>query len=1053
MPKKNQSESTDVTDLRHSRAKRKNIPPAGIAAKGNLARESKVKYGYNPHLPPALRFDPTGRADRLNELLAKLGSDKSLSDEEVLELQALAKADPWLEWSGKREQPECVVDPVALQVHERISTQAILRVAAREDVPRTLFADPEQEYREAVQFYQHEVDWANRLILGDSLAVMASLARREGLAGKVQMIYMDPPYGIRYASNFQNEVNKKDVQDRERDLTREPEMVKAYRDTWKLGVHTYLSYLRARLWLCKELLADSGSIFLQISDENLHRVRCVMEEVFGGENFCGIIQFAKTTSSSDNLLATTTDYLVWFGRDVSKLRFRPLYVSGVSARDADDFEYVETATGALERRTLVDDPDGRLVTLDDSSSQGESASGQQVYVFQGRAYNPTPGRHFSQRIPEGMDRLAGASLLQAKGERVFVKTFADESRLSKLTETWNDTRLGGFRRKQEKLYVVQTAEKVVERCMLMTTDPGDLVLDPTCGSGTTAAVAEKWGRRWITCDTSRVAVSIARQRLLTNQYEGYAMRALSGRDMERNPTGTWLTDPSGCIEGPCTINCETEPVVKRSAIAQNQALDPIFDKWDPQLREACARANDALRACPADLRVKLLTKAKSSLGEKKAKSVGTDLGKLKKALSDADWRRWVLPPDLNPTRNYTTVANDFDGWYEWEMPFDVDDDWPQPLKDAVLRYRELWKAKMKEVNDTIAARAEQEELVDQPKKVPSVLRVSGPFTVEGVIPVEENIDVDEESPIEPFDEELDTFEPSGSGVTNIDVGAVSNADSYLDQMTGLLRKDGVRFLNNKVQEFARLDRVTGSTHHAEGEWENGPDGNTAKSVFVVFGPQYGALTRGVVDDVLARSRKADVVLFVGFSFDAEASGELGYRKELFEAEQKRHPGSTNVQQVEMVQIRPDANPAMGDLLKTTVHQQLFTVSGTPRTRLDKLPSGEVQVTMEGVDIYDPIENVVRSSGADKVAAWFVDGDYDGRTFCVTQAFFPDKTAWEKIAKHLDKSGAVDMERFEAFNGTTSLPFPPGKHKRVAVKVIDPRGNEVMKVHRLEGYDA
>ena len=192
-------------------------------------------------------------------------------------------------------------------------------------------------------------------------------------------------------------------------------------------------------------------------------------------------------------------------------------------------------------------------------------------------------------------------------------------------------------------------------------------------------------------------------------------------------------------------------------------------------------------------------------------------------------------------------------------------------------------------------------------------------------------------------------------------------------------------------------------------------------------------------------------MLAGFSFDAEAEAEILYRKELFEAEQKTHPSSTNVQQVEKVQIRPDANQAMGDLLKTTVHQQLFTVSGTPRTRLDRLPSGEVQVAMEGVDIYDPIENAVRSTGADKVAAWFLDGDYDGRTFCITQAFFPDKSAWEKIAKHLDKSGAVDMERFEAFSGTVSLPFPPGKHKRVAIKVIDPRGNEVMKVHRLEGY--
>lgn len=477
----------------------------------------------------------------------------------------------------------------------------------------------------------------------------------------------------------------------------------------------------------------------------------------------------------------------------------------------------------------------------------------------------------------------------------------------------------------------------------------------------------------------------------------------------------------------------------------------MFDKWDFQLVAACEEANAQLLACPQGLRAKLIAKARLSLGDKKAKSIGNDLAKLKNALTEADWRRWVLPPELNATRNYTTVSNNFDGWYEWEMPFDADPEWPEELAQAVLNYRAVWKMKMKEINDCIAARAEQEELVDQPVKVPGVLRVSGPFTVEGVIPVEESIDIDDGSPIEEFGQDLETFEQGGGMATVVDTGSASNADSYLDQMTSLLRKDGVRFLNNKVQEFARLDRVTGGSHHAEGEWENGPDGNQSKLVFVVFGPQYGAVSRAMVDDVLARSRKADVILLAGFSFDAEAEAEILYRKELFEAEQKTHPSSTNVQQVEKVQIRPDANQAMGDLLKTTVHQQLFTVSGTPRTRLDRLPSGEVQVAMEGVDIYDPIENAVRSTGADKVAAWFLDGDYDGRTFCITQAFFPDKSAWEKIAKHLDKSGAVDMERFEAFSGTVSLPFPPGKHKRVAIKVIDPRGNEVMKVHRLEGY--
>ena len=262
-------------DYRHKNVTRLNIPPAGLEARGEIAREKRIKWAYNPHLAPALRFDGTGKADDIAELIEAAGKRK-LEPEEMKRLQeAFRNHEPWLEWAGKREQQWCVADPVALHIHERISTQAILKVARREDIQRDLFADPEQEYREAVQFYKHPMDWTNRMILGDSLAVMASLARREALAGKVQMIYMDPPYGIKYASNFQPEVGRRDVKDRDEDLTREPEMVKAYRDTWTLGVHSYLSYLRDRLLLCKELLADTGSIFVQISDENLHRVRAL----------------------------------------------------------------------------------------------------------------------------------------------------------------------------------------------------------------------------------------------------------------------------------------------------------------------------------------------------------------------------------------------------------------------------------------------------------------------------------------------------------------------------------------------------------------------------------------------------------------------------------------------------------------------------------------------------------------------------------------------------------------------------------------------------------
>jgi adenine-specific DNA-methyltransferase len=262
--------------------------------------------------------------------------------------EALRRHEPWLEWSGKREKPWFEVEPVALHMHERISTQAILRVLAREDIERDLFADPQQDYAKAVQFYQHDVDWTNRMILGDSLQVMASLARREDLAGKVQMIYIDPPYGISFKSNFQPQLGQRDVKDREQDLTREPEMVKAYRDTWTLGIHSYLAYLRDRLAMAKELVAETGSVFVQISDENLHRVRSVMDEVFSPVNFCGLVQFAKTTKSSSKLLPVTMDYLIWYARNKKQMKFRPIYVqSGNTLDEVEDYDYVEMPNGEM----------------------------------------------------------------------------------------------------------------------------------------------------------------------------------------------------------------------------------------------------------------------------------------------------------------------------------------------------------------------------------------------------------------------------------------------------------------------------------------------------------------------------------------------------------------------------------------------------------------------------------------------------------------------------------------------------------------------------------
>ncbi len=360
-------------------SKRKNNPPAGLAAQGVLKDAPKIRYEYNPHLPPVLRsasafgVPPSGgsdaagpakagtpnqlstaaETDALPELLAA-SRKRVLTDDEAKALAAaLRKHEPWLEWSGKREKPWFEVEPVALHIHERVSTQAILRVVAREDVQRDLFADPQQSYAQAVQFYQHDVDWANRMILGDSLQVMASLARREDLAGKVQMIYFDPPYGIKFASNFQPQLGQRDVKDREQDLTREPEMVKAYRDTWTLGIHSYLAYLRDRLAMAKELLSETGSIFVQISDVNLHRVRCLLDEVFGAKNFTSLVSFKTTQSAGATTLDTACDYVLWYAKDVEKVKYIPLFKElKRGEKGATRYDFIENLfTGETRRLT------------------------------------------------------------------------------------------------------------------------------------------------------------------------------------------------------------------------------------------------------------------------------------------------------------------------------------------------------------------------------------------------------------------------------------------------------------------------------------------------------------------------------------------------------------------------------------------------------------------------------------------------------------------------------------------------------------------------------
>jgi adenine-specific DNA-methyltransferase len=1001
------NENGNVLDLRHTGVTRLNIPPAGLTARGPIVKENKIRYSYNPHLAPTLRFDASGKADKIKTLLEEAGRRKLEPEELQLLYAAFANHEPWLEWAGKREQQWCVADPVALHIHERLSTQAILKVAKRENPQRDLFSDPEQEYKHAVQFYKHQMDWTNRFILGDSLAVMASLSRREALAGKVQMIYMDPPYGIKYASNFQPEVGRRDVKDRDEDLTREPEMVKAYRDTWTLGVHSYLSYLRDRLLLCKELLADTGSIFVQISDENLHRIRQTMEEVFGASNFIATICFKKSGARSGDWLDTTNDFLLWFAKNHEKTKFRRLFKNRQDGDSVGVYDQIELNSGECVSADFDIEDIKRYFTDDQLLSQGATDAGTFDFVFEGLTNNPGDSYHW-KTSKDGLCRLAHSNRLIRIGTWLKYKRFLSDYPVIPISDVWLDTVVSTFSAVDKKVYAVQTATKVIERCLLMSTDPGDLVLDPTGGSGTTAYVAEQWGRRWISIDASRVAIAIARQRLLTAKFDYYKLRPTSAEDVDRNPDGSWLHDTEGNISGTCTFDCKTVPHITLKSIARNQALDPIFEKYEPILTEKLAALNIALTAS-------VTKKIRSGLLQKLQDKI---LKQGRRSVTEADERRWRLPEKE---------------WREWEVPFDTDPDWPEALKTALDDYRAAWRQKMDEVNGCIAARADSEELVDQPLKDNKKVRVAGPFTVEGVIPAEESIDVEPEaSPIGGAPDTMDAFGAEADTIAS----EAQNAEAYVDRMIRLLRGDCVCFPDNRVMKIANLEALAeGSVIHARGTWG---DDSEERQVAVMFGPQYGSLNTLMVEDgIRAASRRGfDDVVFAAFSFDGAAQAVI---QEVADPHVRLH----------MAQIRPDVN--MGDLLKTTVSSQLFTVSGTPRTKIKQAEDGLFTVEMAGVDIYDPVSNTVRSTGAAKVAAWFLDTDYDSRCFCVTQAFFPDRSAWDKLARALNN--ALDEEVFARLAGTVSMPFPAGEHKRIAVKVIDTRGNEVMRIHSLEDYHA
>ncbi|HAU56459.1 MAG TPA: site-specific DNA-methyltransferase [Comamonadaceae bacterium] len=970
--------------------RRKNNPEVGLVNTESDPEQPKTAWAYDPHLDPALQFDSArAQADALiADALA--GNDPAAMRHALQTLQRMGA--PYLQWTGKAERTSFEVDTVSLHVHERIDAMSILSsVGKRQNASKSiaggasrakdggqkhpnfyqpgLFEAPFENVplRSALDFYKHDRGWANRLVAGDSLLVMNSLLHKEGMAGQVQMIYIDPPYGIKYGSNFQPFVGKRKVDDRkDADLTHEPEMIKAFRDTWELGIHSYLTYLRDRLLLARELLSESGSVFVQISDENLHLVRNLMDEIYGAENFIVIFTFTKKGSQTGDFVPPISEYVIWYSanKDAAKAKFRPLYE--LRTPDAEeDFAYAQLPDGRITSRKKLNSDSRQGARFYSSNALFSQKDGPNDPVdLRGKVF-PSGGNSWkvgTSRIPS-VDR-AGRILFS--DNRVRYKRFLDDFSAVALSNLWTDL-IGAA----DKTYVVQTNEKVIERCMLMCTDPGDLVLDPTCGSGTTAYVAEKWGRRWITCDTSRVAITLAKQRLMTASFDYFALRY-----------------PNEGLRGGFIY--KTVPHVTLKSIANNAEIDAIYERLHPGITSALAGLNGALGA---------------------AASTGSARTGLEFPVTEGARKGQKL-----------VLGQKGQDLQEWEVPFDLPSDWPAALQAPLAQFHTARQKMQAEMDRSIAANADNETLYDQPERDKAKLRVSGPFTVEAV----------------PFPtvlslEELPAQAGQAQAADLADMslarsGHTSRQHTWRDE----LLKTGIRGKGGQMLRFAELEVLPGTTSvHASGSLDTG------ERVVVSFGPEHGALEQRQVERALNEASelfpRPKMIVFCAFAFDPEAAKDIDALK-----------GITALK----AQMNTDL--LTEDLKKARSSNQSFWLMGQPDVLLSALEGGLWQVEVNGFDYFDTAKGELVSGGKAKIAAWQLDTDYDGRSLFPHQVFFPmagKDEGWMKLKK--DIRAELDAELLQAFTGTVSLPFAAGDNRMVAIKIVDDRGIESLKVMRLD----
>jgi len=1008
-----------VDTLRHGDASRRNIPTAELQS--FFLREEDTHPLPPKHYP---RARPLAEGETRTEEEVSVpeiiwnGARITISEAQGAELAAtgtLTLSDAQLVWRGKDRQDwsDLVVNVPPLYIQEKIHPKAIIddlkrRTAqAREattDAP-DLFADfngiePDQR----AEFYQHDQHWSNRMILGDSLQVMASLSERESLKDKVQCIFFDPPYGIKFSSNWQVSTQSRDVKDgKQTDISREPEQVKAFRDTWKDGIHSYLTYLRDRLTAMRDLLTASGSIFVQISDENVHRVRAVMDEVFGADNFLAQIEFTKSSVGlqASTRVAQISDTLIWYARDAKNGKFRRLLEFKGSGFDP---QYTTILKDDGTTRSLTPDerasfPAGvdleSLIQADNLTKPGPGA--KYTVNFRGRSF--VPGNRWWGTTAENMERLLRAGRIVQSGNGIrYARRFVD-SRYGQLSNLWL-----GFLGQTSPTYVVQTNVDVVQRCILMATDPGDLVLDPTCGSGTTAFVAEQWGRRWITMDTSRVALALARTRLMAARYPWYLLAdSREGRAKEAALTQTVPPETPVANDIRQGFVYERVPHITLKSIANNPLIDDIWDKWQAVLEPLRAELN-RLKAVEWQ-EWQIPRDAYDHWGKKDAEIWA--IARSEQPMAKRQEAVAALNHNLGRAFRLDTLP---------AVPGDPWDD------DATAVHAKWWEARVarqREIDASIAARADVEYLYDNPYTDPARVRVAGPFTAESLSP-HRVLPASEDELIETLDAADGARSAADADLAGGDFAAI---------VIDYLKAEGVK-------QQVKGDRITfesiapwpGNFVGAAAtfiEGENGPERRAA----ILIGPEYGTVGR---QDLVAAAREAvdnrfDVLIACAFNFDAHSS-ELDKL------------GSLTILKA---RINPDMH--MSDELKNTGRGNMFVVFGEPDVEVIDDGGPCVRVKVHGVDVFDPNTGDIRSSDTKGIAAWFIDTDYDEESFFVRHAYFLGANDPYKSLKTALQA-EIDEDAWATLYSDTSRPFDrPTGGRKVAVKVINHFGDEVMKV--------